>query len=328
MPLNGTFAAFTCEVDDVTVSIAFAVPLADGVNVTSSVQLPPFSSVAPQVVAPAAKLAAEVPEIWKPTSLIAAPPVFETLSVNGELVAFTAWLLKFRLVGLTENTGGSSPVPDSPTVCVLSMSATVSFPVCTPAAVGRNVTLMAHVALAASCVVQLLLSTNAPLTVTAIPVSGLPPLFVRVTVWTADVTPITVPGKVSDAGSSVSVGGAVPFPESCTVCVPARSTMVSTPVAAPGSDGVNFTVIWQSVFGARAVVPQPLLARTNGPVTCTLVIETGTPPAFSAVICRAAEIVPLSISPKSIVVGCRLTFGAATPVPAKSIVILPLLMLP
>ena len=157
MPLNGTVTAFTCTVDEVTVSVAFAVPVADGVNVTCAVQLLPFARVAPQVVAPVAKLAADAPVIWKPTLLMGAPPLFEIVSVSGALVEFTAWLLKFKLAGLTEITGGSSPVPASATVCVFSMSATDSAPVCVPAAVGRYVTLMAHEALAASCVVQLLL---------------------------------------------------------------------------------------------------------------------------------------------------------------------------
>jgi hypothetical protein len=89
LPLSGTVTGFTCEVDEVTVSVAFAVPFAVGVNFTCTVQLLPFASVAPQVVAPVAKLDADAPETWKPTSLIGAPPLFEIVRVSAA-VPFTA----------------------------------------------------------------------------------------------------------------------------------------------------------------------------------------------------------------------------------------------
>jgi hypothetical protein len=89
LPLSGTVTDFTCEVDEVTLSIAFTVPFADGVNVTWRVQLLPLASVAPQVVVPVAKVDADAPEIWKPTSLMGAPPVLVIVRVSA-LVTFTA----------------------------------------------------------------------------------------------------------------------------------------------------------------------------------------------------------------------------------------------
>jgi hypothetical protein len=45
----------------------------------------------------------------------------------------------------------------------------------------------------------------------------MPPPLVRDTVCCAEVCPTMVPGKASDMGESVSVGGAAPFPLSSTV---------------------------------------------------------------------------------------------------------------
>lgn len=63
VPLNGTLTAATPAVEDETASEAVAPPAAAGVKITCTVQLLPLARVAPQVVVPREKLAAESPVI-------------------------------------------------------------------------------------------------------------------------------------------------------------------------------------------------------------------------------------------------------------------------
>lgn len=63
VPVSVTLTGATPEVDEVTASEAVLPPAAAGVKITCSVQAAPLASVAPQVVVPVEKLAAESPEI-------------------------------------------------------------------------------------------------------------------------------------------------------------------------------------------------------------------------------------------------------------------------
>src|SRR5450631_1516299 len=123
--------------------------------------------------------------------------------------------------------------------------------------------------------------------------------------------------NVNNVGQSVSVAGASPTPESCTVCVPTPSTIVNVPVAGPAVAGSNFTAIWQLELAASDIVPHALLASTKGPETESLVIGTGTSPLFSAVTWNAADVAPASTLPKLIVAGNRVTSPGAMPVPLR-----------
>ena len=127
-----------------------------GVKITCTVQLLPFVSVAPQVVAPVAKLPAAWPVTWKPTLAIGAPPVLLTVSVKAELATPTCCPAKLKLDGLTPIAGGCTPVPFRATVCVRSASETVSVPAWPPSWLGAKTTLIEQLAGPVSWVPQLL----------------------------------------------------------------------------------------------------------------------------------------------------------------------------
>jgi hypothetical protein len=155
LPLRATVTGFVPVVDDEMVSVADAPPFDPGVKITCTVQLAPTSRLAPQFVAPVEKSAAAGPVIWKPTLLIAAPPLFVTFRVAGELATPTACEGNTRLVGLTENTGGIRPDPLSVTVCPgFTASAIVSEPVCVPDWMGVKETPSEQLEWATSCAVQ------------------------------------------------------------------------------------------------------------------------------------------------------------------------------
>jgi len=102
--------------------------------------------------------------------------------VAGEPATPTGWAGKFRLGGLTENAGGSRPVPLSETVCpVFTASIIVRDPVCVPDCVGTKDIARVQLEWALSCVVQLLVTWKGPLTTAAMEVRGRSPLLVRVT---------------------------------------------------------------------------------------------------------------------------------------------------
>src|SRR5579863_2295036 len=101
--------------------------------------------------------------------------------------------------------------------------------------------------------------------------------------------------------------------------------MVSAPVASPAVVGANATCNWQSLFAGKEVVPQALLASTNGPVTAMLLIATAVPPLFSAEIDTGLDVEPtgvlaLSNWSKLITVGLRFTAPGLSPVPVSAAV--------
>ena len=85
---------------------------------TCTVQLAPAARVAPQVVAPVAKLDAPEPVIWKPTLAIELPPVLVTVNVCGAPATPVGCAGKFKLVGLTLIAEGNWPMPLSGTETV------------------------------------------------------------------------------------------------------------------------------------------------------------------------------------------------------------------
>lgn len=91
-----------------------------------------------------------------------------------------------------------------------------------------------------------------------------------------------VPGKLSDAGVSVSEGGAAPVPVSATVCAPLLVVRVSVPEAGPVCLGAKVTVSWHALLAAMDA-PQALLARAKGAVTATLLTGTALVPVFCTV---------------------------------------------
>jgi hypothetical protein len=271
-PLNGTVTGFAPSVEEEMVRAATLPPAVTGVKITSTVQLPPAASDAVQVVVPVAKLPTFAPVIWKPTLAAATAPVLAMVKVWAALATPTFWLAKVRLVGFALNVAGCIPVPERVTVCVRSASETVSTPAWPPSCVGANTTLTVQAEFPANCVPQVFEVWNSAPTETAIEVSASSPVLAKLTVNADDCCPTAVGGNASESGLRVSVGGEYPNPLSSTVCVPAPSTRVSVPVAAPSCVGVKVNCIWQSVSAANEVVPQELLARAKGGVMETLLI--------------------------------------------------------
>jgi hypothetical protein len=176
------------------------------VKTISTVQLLPLLRDEPHVVVPVLKLAADRPAIWKPMLAIGAPPLLVMVSVPGALATARVCPGKLKDVGLTAICGGGSPVPERVTVCMRKASETVSVPVCVPEAAGSKATLNVQLDWAASCVVQLLDTSNGPLVDAAIEVRGKPPELVREIDCAGESRPTMVTGKASAPGESVSVG--------------------------------------------------------------------------------------------------------------------------
>jgi len=186
VPLKATVAGFTPGVGEAIASTAALPPAVAGVKITWTVQLAPLASVVPQVVAPVAKLLAEMPVTEKLRLAIDEPPELVIVSVCGALATLTVCEANVSDAGLTVMAAACRPVPESATVCVCSTSVTVSVPVAEPLAVGKNVTLMEQLALAARFALQVDDSVNGPETETPIDVSGIPPPLVSVTACEAE----------------------------------------------------------------------------------------------------------------------------------------------
>src|SRR6478752_6054602 len=127
----------------------------------------------------------------------------------------------------------------------------------------------------------------------AIELRGRSPPFVSTMLCAADRCPATVEGNVSDVSARSSVGETAPLPVKATVWDPTLSLRVKDPLAGPDCLGANSTINWQALFAASEL-PHPLLASTKGAVTLTLATDIATLLLFSAVICKAADVLPTS----------------------------------
>jgi hypothetical protein len=130
---------------------AVRAPVAAGVKVTLTVQLPPAGGTLTLVlqavlVDASAKSPLFVPVILMLVKFSAALPVFVSVTVWAVLVVPMLWLLNVRLVG-TKDAVGVPPAPVKGTVCGLpvALSVMLTDPVRVPAAVGVNVTMMVQV---------------------------------------------------------------------------------------------------------------------------------------------------------------------------------------
>ena len=154
----------------VTLNEAERLPLAEGVNKITTLQLPPNASDVPQVLF-SEKLLEFVPVNVKPERLRSAPLMFDKVIVSGELATSTGWFPKLRLPGerlIPAPWFGPPlppefvPVPERGTDCGLlpALSLKVTTAVRDPRLIGANWTLIMHPAPAARLVPQLLLSIN------------------------------------------------------------------------------------------------------------------------------------------------------------------------
>ena len=103
----------------------------------------------------------------------------------------------------------------------------VIFPVREPFVVGVNLTETVQLPPAAKVAPQLFVSLKSPEAAIDEIVIGLPPLFLTVMVWMADVCPTAVFGKVSDAGLKPMLPVAVPVPETLKHCGDAGALSVT-----------------------------------------------------------------------------------------------------
>jgi hypothetical protein len=194
----------------------------------------------------------------------AALPALFRLTANGELVVSTGSFPKVRLVG-DRLTMGGTPVPMRLTVCGLPLELSVRLTAAArdPLAVGLNVTLIEHLAPAATLDPQPLVCAKSP---GLAPVSAMlemlkaaVPVFVSVTVWAALVEPTAWPAKARLLGDTLAMG-AVPVPLRLTVCgLPlALSVNVTAAERVPLAVGLNVTLI-EHLAPAATLDPQPLV---------------------------------------------------------------------
>jgi hypothetical protein len=249
--------------------VPVADPVAVGLNVTPTEQVPAAPIAVPHVLLEIAK----GPVI--PTLEIVRAVVWRLVSVTvvAELVAPT--VTEPKLSVLAESVTGvllGVPVPLRLTVCGLfgALSVKISVPVAAPVAVGVKVTFTEHFAPALRLAPQVLLETaNGPVTAMLAKVNAALWAFVRVTLFAELVLPTAVLPKLRLATESVT--GAVPLPLSETVCglVIALSLKVSVPAAAPTPVGVKVTPTVQFPLAAT-LAPQVFVAIANGPVATML----------------------------------------------------------
>jgi hypothetical protein len=127
-----------------TSSAATRAPVADGVNVTLTVQLAFAAKAAGQVVADSAKSPASAPVNVTPDIVSVVLRLFLTVTFFAALVVPTFWGAKVRLDGVTDT--GTTPVPVKVTDCGLlfALSEIVSAAVFAPGVTGSKVTLILH----------------------------------------------------------------------------------------------------------------------------------------------------------------------------------------
>ncbi len=136
--------------------VAFLTPAALGEKVTVIVQDPPAATLVPQVVV-RAKSAEFVPVTVMLVTVKAAFPVFFNVMAVPVLVVPICLTPNAMEAGVNVRLS-NAPVPVRPTVCGLpvALSVIVTFAALDPEAVGANVTLIVHLALAAKLDPQLL----------------------------------------------------------------------------------------------------------------------------------------------------------------------------
>jgi len=187
----------------------------------------------------------------------------------------------------------------------------VTVPVAEPTFAGEKVTPTVQLAPAETAPQVLLATENGPLTPKLLTVSVVFRRFVSVIVRVELVETTTLP-KLKLVGENVT--GALPLPESVTVCVPALSVIVTLPEAAPTTVGVNDT--WMVHDAAGAIGLLQLLVWLNGAEATTFETCSGPVPLLSTVMVRALLVVPTTCVEKESDVGVIEARGVV-PVPLR-----------
>ena len=309
------------------------IPDAVGVKSTAIVHVPEAATglEVEQVVAASNEKSLLAASVFMVSGLL---PVLVNVTDCAAEVAPTNVLPKVRLEGFNE-TPGAVPVPTIVMFCVPppALSLMVTAPVREPAAVGENVTAIVHVPEAATSVEieQVVPAPRAksPLAASAVILSALLPVLVKVTDCAAAVVPTTVLPKLRLEGVSITPG-AVPVPLSVMVWLPplALSVMVTTPVRTPLAVGVKVTAIVQVFAAATGVEIEQVepASRAKSPLAARAVMESALVPVLVSVTDCAVAVVPITVLPKVRLEGVSVT-PAAVPVPLSAIFCVPPLAL-
>ena len=147
-----------------------------------------------------------------------------------------------------------------------------------PTAVGENVTPTVQLAPAARLVEHVLLGATANASVAPIleKLSATLSRFVTVTVFVELVVPTVIVPKFNELDENVT--GALPVPESVTVCglFGVSSVKVRAPVIEPTAAGAKVTPTEQLAAGARVAPLQESVATTNPALAATLMLFNAT----------------------------------------------------
>ena len=108
------------------------------------------------------------------------------------------------------------------------------------------------------------------------------------------------------------VTGALPLPDTSTLCVPALSVTVRTPEAGPTTAGEKVRTMVHNAAGA--MLPLQLFVCVNGPVSVTLVTRSGPVPELCTVTLLVLLEVPMICAGNEIDAGAMVAAGAV-PVP-------------
>jgi hypothetical protein len=208
------------------------------------------------------------------------------------------------------------PVPVRFEICglLLALSDACTVPVLVPIAVGVNTTLMVQVPPGATLDPQNVEETlKSPVVEIETPVSVVLRLFLSVNTFATLVVPTVWDAYFALAG--VNVAGAMPLPDSGTICglFEASSVIVMFPVLVPSWVGVKVAEILQFAPTAT-VLPQGFVLgfSAKSPLIVMLLMCSVKFPVLVSVTVFAALVTPTTLLPKLREVGDRVTAG---PVP-------------
>jgi hypothetical protein len=246
--------------------VATRVPATAGLNVIDTVQLTDAARLVAHVLLEIEKSAALVPEMDTLVMVIEDVPPFLREAVWATAVEPTLIEPKVSDVGLTVTVPGTTPVPDSATDCGLLLAESVkrSVAVRVPAALGLNTTLAVQLPEAARLVPHVLLeivksAAFVPEIATLLIVIDVVSLLLKVTDCPTLLEPTVTAANVRLVGLAETLAeGAVPFPDSATVWVPAESLKFNVAVRAPVVVGAK-AILAVQLAAAASVAPQVLL---------------------------------------------------------------------
>jgi hypothetical protein len=232
-----------------------------------------------------------------------------TVEVERKLVPFTASVCAAppaeaedgeRLVSVGV---GLPQVPVRATVCGLpaALSDALRVALRVPLAEGVKVTLMGHVASAATELPHVLVSAKspalAPVSMMLVMLSGAPPLFVIVTAWALLVVPSDWLANVKLAGDKTAVAAATPVPDSEILRLEPPQLNDMCPVALPPDAGVNTTLKVVLPFAPSVRGNTSPLVLKPVPVSVSRDTVTLRDPSFLRVSLRE-RLVPTATLPK------------------------------